>query len=154
VTHDTSQLNTYKIYQGYEMDIKSLRTKILTTERALNTWVTRQGPGMVSSVNYDGIPGASIIIPVDVVMDNIIRLTAQLQGERSELAIIEDGFSALKKQIRRTAAELGDLEYKVFVAGWIDGKRILEIAQECGYSIPHIKTVKRHIYEKMLDPAS
>jgi len=152
MTQETSQKNVFRIYRETELSITAQRGVVTTLEARLSTWIRKSGPSVVRAQSYDGDNrGGTIYMPDEEVLENIAVISNKLAIEKENLEIMEASFLDLKRVIRKTSKELeSDLQLKVFVASWIDGKRIAEMAQEFGYSTVYIKKAKGKIYEKML----
>lgn len=140
--HMNSSKNFYQSYTSTKMYVDSIEAIIKSLEKELKTLVDKSGPSSVRAITYDSIPGVAIKIPDEKVLHRIIELRAAIYINKANLMEWADTLDTIKRNITKKSKTLDDINLKVFVAAWIEGKKNEEIAAELGYSIGRIWNVK------------
>lgn len=133
-----SSKNFYQLYTSTKLYIESIEKVIESLENELKILINKSGPANVRAVTYDSIPGVAIKLPDEKVLERILQLRTAIDINKTNLRDWNDTFEQLKKSIIKKSKHLDDLNLKVFVAAWLEGKKNEEIAQELGYSLTHI----------------
>lgn len=148
-----SSKNFYQLYTSTKLYIESIEKVIESLENELKILINKSGPANVRAVTYDSIPGVSIKIPDERVLERILELRVAIDINETNLREWKATLDDIKKSIIKKSKQLDDVNLKVFTAGWIEGKTNHEIAHELGYSLSRIWHAKVEINKMLVSVA-
>jgi hypothetical protein len=127
----------YRIYHSIKLDIQSIESLITNLERDIRVLVTKSEPTIAQAPTFDE-PMAKVSPKPDKTFNSILAIKEELALQKAFLQHRQIALKEIETEIRRVAKRTNDLELRIFVACWLDGKRIEVVADEFGYAISYI----------------
>ena len=138
--------NFYQQYQSMDLYIKSIEKTLESLNEELDNLIRQSGPQNVRAISYEPTQGVSIRLPDMQVLERIQELRAAIAINETNLKTWNRSLDELKRAVIKKAKQSeSELQLKVFVAAWIEGKDNHVIASELGYSVGTIWNAKVEI---------
>ena len=120
-------MNTFQIYGDLVLDIEILKEQIELAKAEQKQWWL--GGRLVNTV------------PLDNAAERVDRLTDKIERMEEELNLKVERAEKLNKQLQKYEG----LQYKVFYKRYIEGKTLVQVAEELGKSYQYIKEVAARV---------
>ena len=147
----TSSKNFYQQYQSMDLYIKSIEKILESLYQELDNLIRQSGPQNVRAISYEPTQGVSIRLPDMQVLERIQELRAAIAINETNLKTWNRSLDELKRTaIKKAKQSESELQLKVFVAAWIEGKDNHVIASELGYSVQTIWNTKTVINQLLV----
>ena len=143
--------NFYQQYQSMDLYIKSIEKILESLYQELDNLIRQSGPQNVRAISYEPTQGVSIRLPDMQVLERIQELRAAIAINETNLKTWNRSLDELKRTaIKKAKQSESELQLKVFVAAWIEGKDNHVIASELGYSVQTIWNTKTVINQLLV----
>ena len=143
--------NFYQQYQSMDLYIKSIEKTLESLYQELDNLIRQSGPQNVRAISYEPTQGVSIRLPDMQVLERIQELRAAIAINETNLKTWNRSLDELKRTaIKKAKQSESELQLKVFVAAWIEGKDNHVIASELGYSVQTIWNTKTVINQLLV----
>ena len=143
--------NFYQQYQSMDLYIKSIEKTLESLNEELDNLIRQSGPQNVRAISYEPTQGVSIRLPDMQVLERIQELRAAIAINETNLKTWNRSLDELKRAVIKKAKQSeSELQLKVFVAAWIEGKDNHVIASELGYSVQTIWNTKTVINQLLV----
>ena len=125
-------MNTFQIYGDLVLDIEILKEQIELAKAEQKQWWL--GGRLVNTV------------PLNNAAERVDKLSEKIERMEEELELKIKRTEHLQKQLQQYQG----LDYKVFYKRYIEGKTLVQVADELGYSYQYIKEIAVKV--KMQEP--
>lgn len=139
----------YKQYRNLKLSLEAARAKLKVLERELNILVYADGPKDIKAVDPSEIKASFSPMPLMERYERIATLSTDVANTKLFIAELEKQLAILAEVAEDMAATFDDLELAVFNLRFIKGMKLIEIAQELGYSYAWIRETNSNLTKKL-----
>lgn len=138
----------FKQYKELKLSLAAAKSSLKVYEKELNILIY-DGPKDVKGYDASKIKASFSLMPLMERYNKISELSALIANTKIYIKEIEIQLESLADEVETMASNFNDLELTVFNLRHIKGMKLIDIADETGYSFIHIRRINSQLNKKM-----
>lgn len=138
----------FKQYKELKLSLAAAKASLRVREKELNILIY-DGPKDVKGYDPSKIKASFSLMPLMERYNKISELSALIANTKIYIKEIEIQLENLADEVETMASNFNDLELTVFNLRHIRGMKLIDIADETGYSFIHIRRINSQLNKKM-----